>query len=160
MQHPAFLLATAAAAAALAFVVVVKAHVVRSHRTPVGYDEPVVVSGLCDPPPAFSFAPDDDPPPPAVGSAVDAVDPPPGRANCGRTGMRDHSQCQRIPHPPPDGASDVDVEVDDDGDDDDTARRLSHIKLWFCNPTTVEGCECFAEHVNDRHSDAHGEGDD
>ena len=61
---------------------------------------------------------------------------------------------------PPDGASDVDVEVDDDGDDDDVARRLSHIKLWFCNPTTVEGCECFAEHVNDRHSDAHGEGDD
>ena len=24
---------------------------------------------------------------------------------------------------------------------------------------TVEGSECFAEHINARHSDAHGEGD-
>jgi hypothetical protein len=32
-------------------------------------------------------------------------------------------------------------------------------QFWFCNPTTVEGSECFAEHLHARHSDAHGEGD-
>ncbi|KAL3781821.1 LOW QUALITY PROTEIN: hypothetical protein ACHAW5_001131 [Stephanodiscus triporus] len=32
-------------------------------------------------------------------------------------------------------------------------------KFWFCNPTTVEGSECFAEHVHNKHSDAHGEGE-
>jgi hypothetical protein len=31
-------------------------------------------------------------------------------------------------------------------------------QFWFCNPTTVEGSECFAEHVHNKHSDAHGEG--
>ncbi|KAL3815576.1 hypothetical protein ACHAXA_000308 [Cyclostephanos tholiformis] len=32
-------------------------------------------------------------------------------------------------------------------------------QFWFCNPTMVEGSECFAEHVNARHSKVHGEGD-
>jgi hypothetical protein len=29
-------------------------------------------------------------------------------------------------------------------------------QFWFCNPTTVEGSECFAEHVNARHNNANG----
>ena len=32
-------------------------------------------------------------------------------------------------------------------------------QFWFCNPTTVEGSECFAEHVHLKHSEAHREGD-
>ncbi|KAL3821904.1 hypothetical protein ACHAXA_008438 [Cyclostephanos tholiformis] len=32
-------------------------------------------------------------------------------------------------------------------------------QFWFCNPTTVEGSECFAEHVHVKHSKAHREGD-
>ena len=32
-------------------------------------------------------------------------------------------------------------------------------QFWFCNPTTVEGSECFAEHVHAKHSEAHREED-
>jgi hypothetical protein len=33
-------------------------------------------------------------------------------------------------------------------------------QFWFCNPTTAEGSECFAKHVQDKHSEANGGGDD
>ena len=33
-------------------------------------------------------------------------------------------------------------------------------QFWFCNLTTAEGSECFAKHVQDKHSKANGGGDD
>jgi len=33
-------------------------------------------------------------------------------------------------------------------------------QFWFCNPKTAEGSECFDKHVQDKHSEVNGDGDD